>query len=103
MFSYMKGRITCENINYFIGVLNSVVKQKYSVVNLKRKDVKRKDLIQYNSWKILGEEYKMTGKYSIQKINYSTIYLILQTGCLKYKFDLTKLSKDLVNTIDFIC
>lgn len=61
MFSYMKGRITCENINYFIGVLNSVVKQKYSIVNLKRKDVKRKDLIQYNSWKILGEEYKMTG------------------------------------------
>uniref|UniRef100_A0A1B6FJA4 SKA complex subunit 1 n=1 Tax=Cuerna arida TaxID=1464854 RepID=A0A1B6FJA4_9HEMI len=60
--TYMKGRLTCENINSFVAVLNSVLKQKYSIVKLKRKDVKRKDLIQYSAWKSQEEEYKMTGQ-----------------------------------------
>uniref|UniRef100_A0A1B6HQR4 SKA complex subunit 1 n=1 Tax=Homalodisca liturata TaxID=320908 RepID=A0A1B6HQR4_9HEMI len=60
--TYMKGRLTCENINSLVTVFNSVLKQKYSIVKLRRKDVKRKDLIQYSTWKSQEEEYKMTGQ-----------------------------------------
>uniref|UniRef100_A0A1B6LBS5 SKA complex subunit 1 n=1 Tax=Graphocephala atropunctata TaxID=36148 RepID=A0A1B6LBS5_9HEMI len=60
--TYMKGRLTCDSVNSFVAVLNSVLKQKYSIVKLKRKEVKRKDLIQYSTWKTQEEEYNMTGQ-----------------------------------------
>lgn len=61
----MKGRLTTEAVNTFIGTVNSVLKKKYSIVNLKRREVKQKDIIQYTSWKNQVEEYKMQGNISI--------------------------------------
>ncbi|XP_054288211.1 spindle and kinetochore-associated protein 1-like [Macrosteles quadrilineatus] len=60
--AYMKGRLTCENVNSFISIVNSVLKQKYSIALLKRKEVKRKDLVHYSEWKSQEQEFGMIGK-----------------------------------------
>lgn len=62
----MKGRLTCENVNSFISIVNSVLKQKYSIALLKRKEVKRKDLVHYSEWKSQEQEFAMIGDYAIQ-------------------------------------
>jgi len=60
--AYMKGRLTHNDINTFISTVNSVLKQKYSIVLLKRKDVKRKFLVLYSEWKSQEQEFGMIGK-----------------------------------------
>lgn len=60
-FRYMKGRLSCDDVNSFIDTLNCVLKKKYAILNLKRKEVKRKDLIQYSDWKSQEMEHKMIG------------------------------------------
>jgi hypothetical protein len=57
----MKGRLTCENVNLFIKTVNDVLRQKYSIALLKRKDVRRKDLVLYCEWKSQEQEYGMNG------------------------------------------
>lgn len=50
-FRYLKGRLTCSQINEVIDSINSVLEMKYSMIRKKFSQIKNTDKIIYNEWK----------------------------------------------------
>lgn len=70
---YMRGRLMVDTLNSFIDIINSAVNKKYSILCLRRKDVKQRDLNLYLEWKNQENNHTTKGQYFCTAKDLSTL------------------------------
>ncbi|KAI5713329.1 hypothetical protein M8J75_015546 [Diaphorina citri] len=69
--AYLKGRLTCSQINEVIDSINSVLEMKYSMIRKKFSQIKNTDKIIYNEWKE-QDKLSLRGQYFITQSDLTT-------------------------------